>query len=308
LNISSDVSDFAGNHILRASFRFGLPEKAERKDIVFNELLFNPFPDEQDYIELFNCSDKVIDASQLNLASINTESGDTSETTMLFDERRCIIPGAFFTVTADRQKVIDRYHTSDPDNIYNISSLPPMPDNRGHLLLLSRNNNLIDEVSYSDKMHFPLLVSNEGVALEKIRPELESNESESWHSASESSGWGTPGRTNSVFSGDPEGSDQITFSSARISPDNDGTEDALVIDINSGGLGNIVSITIFDETGRYVRKLSENIFAENKVSVVWDGTADDSSLVPTGVYIVLIELYNDKGKTKSWKRVCTVVR
>ena len=183
-----------------------------------------------------------------------------------------------------------------------------MPDDRGHLLLLNRNLELIDEVSYSDEMHYPLLVSKEGVSLEKIRPEMESGESTSWHSASENSGWGTPGKENSVFTGGLEGNDRIIFSSARISPDNNGTEDALVIDINAEGLGNIISVTIFDETGGYVRRLSENFFAGNKASVVWDATADDGSLVSTGVYIVLIELYNEKGKTKSWKKVCTVVR
>lgn len=308
LNVSPDVTDFAGNPVSRASFRFGMPEKAGRGDIVFNELLFNPFPDEPDYVELFNCSDKTVDASQLYFASVNTESGDTSEIMPLSDEHRCIIPGEFFTVTADRERVIGRYRSSDPENIFSSSSLPSMPDDRGHLLLLNRNLELIDEVSYSDEMHYPLLVSKEGVSLEKIRPEMESGESTSWHSASENSGWGTPGKENSVFTGGLEGNDRIIFSSARISPDNNGTEDALVIDINAEGLGNIISVTIFDETGGYVRRLSENFFAGNKASVVWDATADDGSLVSTGVYIVLIELYNEKGKTKSWKKVCTVVR
>jgi hypothetical protein len=308
LNVSPDVTDFAGNPESRTSFRFGLPEKAGRGDIVFNELLFNPFPDEPDFVELYNCSDKTIDASQLYFASINIESGDSSEIFPLSYEHRCIIPDGFFAVTADREQVIERYNSCDPENIFNISSLPSLPDDRGHLLLLNRNLDLIDEVSYSDEMHYPLLVSKEGVSLEKIRPEMESGESTSWYSASESSGWGTPGKENSVFAGGQEWNDRIIFSSARISPDNDGTEDVLVIDINAEGLGNVVSVTIFDETGGYVRRLSENIFAGSKTSIAWDGTTDDGSLVSTGVYIVLIQLYNEKGKTRSWKKVCTVIR
>jgi hypothetical protein len=308
LAISSDVTDFAGNHASRSSFGFGIPEKAARRDIVFNELLFNPFPGEPDYIELFNCSDKVIDASQLYLASINSESGDTSEIIPLSDEHRCIIPGIFFTITTDKAKVIERYSSSDPENIFNISSLPSMPDDKGHLLLLNRNLDMIDEVIYSDKMQYSLLAESEGVSLEKIRPEMESNESTNWYSASETSGWGTPGKENSVFSREKEDNDRIVFSSPRISPDNDGIEDALVIDVDASGLGNVISLTIFDETGGFIRRLRENFFAQSKTSVVWDGTANDGSLVETGVYIVLIELYNDKGKTKSWKKVCTVMR
>jgi hypothetical protein len=308
LNIPDDVTDFAGNSITRYTFKFGLPETVKKGDIVFNELLFNPYTDDPDYVELYNCSDKILDASKLYLASIDSETGDTSEIKQVAADGRCIIPGAFYTVTTDREKVINRYISSDPENIFNTAGLPSMPDDKGHLLLLNRELDLIDEVIYSDDMHFSLLAEDEGVSLEKIRPEIPSNESSGWHSASESSGWGTPGTQNSVFSPGSETGGRITFSSGKISPDNDGYEDILVIDFNLDGIGNVVSVTIFDETGGYVRKISENLFAGSKASVIWDGTAADGSLVRRGIYIIFIELYNDKGKTKSWKKVCTVIR
>ena len=46
--INGNLTDFAGNEINRGVFRFGIPERADRRDIVFNELLFNPFPDDPD--------------------------------------------------------------------------------------------------------------------------------------------------------------------------------------------------------------------------------------------------------------------
>jgi hypothetical protein len=45
-----------------------------------------------------------------------------------------------------------------------------------------------------------------------------------------------------------------------------------------------------------------------EASVIWDGTADDGSPVDTGIYIVLITLYDENGKTAKWKKVCTVIR
>jgi hypothetical protein len=183
-----------------------------------------------------------------------------------------------------------------------------MPDARGHLLLINRELEIIDEVIYSDDMHNPLLSGNEGISLEKIRPQIESSNSLNWHSASESSGWGTPGRENSVYCEAPGTESQIILSSGRISPDNDGYEDLLVIDINSEGIGNVVTVSVFDETGGYIRRITENLFAGNQASVVWDGTSADGNIVSTGIYIILIELFNDRGKTKSWKKVCTVIR
>jgi len=186
--------------------------------------------------------------------------------------------------------------------------MPSMPDDRGHLLILNRELEVIDEVIYSEEMHYPLLAGSEGISLEKIRPEAGSAVSMNWHSASESSGWGTPGRQNSVFSRLPEADDKIMFSSGRISPNNDGYEDVLVIDMNLEGPGNVVTVSVFDETGGFVRRIAENMLAGNHAAVVWDGTYKNGSLVDTGIYIILIELYNDRGKTKAWKKVCTVVR
>lgn len=308
LNISGNVTDFAGNPILRNTFNFGMPERVQVGDIVFNELLFNPFRDDPDYIELYNCSEKVIDVSRLYLSSIDPLTGNRSETKQIKSENRCFIPGSFYVATTDPDKVISRYFSSDQESIFSTAALPSMPDDRGHLVLLNRELDLVDEVSYSNNMHFPLLADQEGISLEKIRPELSSDEKSNWHSASETSGWGTPGKENSVFSPIYVADDQIIFSSGRISPDNDGYEDVLVIDMNLAGFGNVVSVTVFDESGNYIRKLAENLFAETNASITWDGTAADGSLVNRGIYILLIELYNDKGKIKTWKRICTVIR
>jgi len=161
---------------------------------------------------------------------------------------------------------------------------------------------------YTDKMHYSLLSSQEGVSLEKIRPGDKSGEKTNWHSASESSGWGTPGAPNSMFVEVPVTSDKITFSSTKITPDNDGNEDILIISMNFTGTGNVISVAVFDETGSFVRKIATNLFAGAEVSLNWDGTSDDGTLVNTGIYIVLISVFDDTGKTEKWKKVCTVIR
>jgi hypothetical protein len=308
LVIPDDVTDFAGNQISTCRFSFGLTEPASRGDVMFNELLFNPPPGEPDFIELINLSGKIIDASALFLVSINAETGDTSVVLPVSEENRCIVPGSLYATTTDRDAVTGRYFCSSPDNIFNVSSLPSMSDDRGHLVLLNREMDVIDEVIYNDEMHYSLLSGREGISLEKIRPELPSCNGSSWHSASEASGWATPGLENSVFIPGPSSADRIQLSSGRISPDNDGYEDILVIDMDLEGSGNIVSITVFDETGNRIRKLADTFYAGSRASVTWDATAHDGSLVQSGIYIILIELYNDKGRVKSWKKVCTVLR
>lgn len=307
LHLSHHMLDFGGNPPEVDMMAFGIPEKSLSGEIVFNELLFYPFPDEPDYIELYNGSDKIIDLSGLLLASIN-ETGDTSSVIIPAEGHRCFMPWSYYTVTTDRNKVIDRYFSSFEDAIFSIRSLPSMPADRGHLILLNRELDLIDEVIYSDEMHYSLLADKRGISLEKVRPLSASMKSMNWHSASESSGWGTPGEENSIFSRYSVADDRIILSSERITPDNDGFEDLLLMDLNLEGTANIVTVTIFDETGTYVKRVAEKLFAGSQATIIWDGTAEDGYPVRTGIYILLIELYNDQGKTKSWKKVCTVIR
>jgi hypothetical protein len=166
----------------------------------------------------------------------------------------------------------------------------------------------IDEVIYNEKMHYSLLSGVEGVALEKTGPLNKSEEAINWHSASESAGWGTPGAPNSIFVKFPVTSDKVFFSSSKMTPDNDGYEDFLVIQLRLTGDGNIVSVIVFDEAGNSVKKIATNMLAGPEAMIIWDGTTDDGSPAKTGIYIVLITLYDETGKTDRWKKVCTVIR
>jgi hypothetical protein len=182
-----------------------------------------------------------------------------------------------------------------------------MPDNAGHLILYNMELDKIDEVFYNEKMHNSLLSGYEGISLEKTGIRNRSEEAINWHSASESSGWGTPGAPNSVFIELPPGSDIVSFSSSKITPDNDGYEDLLTISLSLTGNGNVVSAMIFDETGNYVAKLAENMLAGPGATLVWDGTAADGSPVNSGIYIVFITLFDESGKTGRWKKACAVL-
>jgi hypothetical protein len=308
LTVSDDIKDFAGNSIEKGSFNFGIPEFPVRRDIVFNELLFNPLPADPDYIEFYNISEKVIDASRLFLVAVTDETRDTSAIFQLSEEKKCILPGSYYTVTTNKNRILNRYFSSDQDYIFEITSLPSMPDDKGHLILLNRELDIIDEVFYDDKMHYSVLENKEGVALEKIRQQSMSSQRSSWHSASESSGWGTPGVQNSLYIREQTVDDRIALSSTKITPDNDGYEDMLVIDMNSKVTGKIISITVFDETGTLVRRLADKVLAGSETSIIWDGNTDDGKLVNTGIYIVFIEMFDTSGKVEKWKKVCTVIK
>ena len=302
------ITDFAGNRPSQSKYSFGLAEPAGQGDIRFNELLFNPYPGDPDYIEFCNVSDKVIDISRLELVSVSDASGDTSQIYIASDDQRCFLPGAFYVLTTDPEKVAERYFSACQENIFEVSSMPSMPDDKGHLILFSRELEKIDEVVYDDDMQSSLLSDNTGVALEKLNPDLSSQARANWHSATGASGWGTPGAPNSVVIENQDPVQEVILSSSRISPDDDGVEDLLMITFNLKGSGNIVSVRIFDEAGSYVRTVTANMPVGQGNTLIWDGKADDGSMVGTGIYIIFIESYSENGSTGRWKKVCTVLR
>lgn len=308
LQITEGISDFAGNIMQNSEYDFGLCTPAEFGNVLFNEVLFNPLPGDPDYLEIFNCSDKTIDVSRLQVVSTDDATGHMSGIVTLSDERKCLLPGEYFAITTDRKRITERYFSADPVHLFETGSLPSMPDDNGHLVLYNRELDKIDEFSYNDNMHFSLLSNHEGVALEKTDPRNNSGDPENWHSATESSGWGTPGAVNSVFEELPSTTNKVVLSSSKISPDSDGNEDFLTIKFNLTGNGNVVSLMVFDEVGNFVRKIASNLLVGQGTSLIWDGTADDGTLVNTGIYIILINLYNDTGKTERLKKVCTVIR
>jgi hypothetical protein len=307
LEIPSGIKDFAGNSPMIKSSGFGIPEKPVKGEIVFNEILFNPRAGDADYIELYNASNEIIDAYELSLSSVS-ESGVNSEPVHVSAINRCILPGTFYVITTKKESVLNRYLNSVPDNIFQVSALPSMPDNNGHLILFNRQLDIIDEVAYNEKMHYSLLSGYEGIALEKIRPSASSKEPGNWYSASETYLWGTPGAPNSIASIQPISDKKIVFSSTKITPDNDGYEDLLIIDLNLNGNSNVISATVFDESGGFVRKIAENLLSGQHTTIIWNGSTNDGSIVNSGIYIILISVFDDTGRGEKWKKVCAVIR
>jgi hypothetical protein len=308
LSVGDEVTDFEGNRMDRNEFSFGIPEPVREHDILFNELLFNPFPDEPDYIELINCSDRIINISDLFLLSVDDIKRDTSSLSVITSENHCLIPCNYIVITSDKDALEKRFYIPDKLSVLEVSSLPSMPDDEGHLILYNRYLDKIDEVYYDEEMHYSLLDDNEGISLEKISTNSNSSDRSQWHSASELSGWGTPGAPNSVLYEFNESGDNLAMSSSSITPDNDGNEDFLVIDFKMKGPGSIISVDIFDESGRFIKRLTNNLFSAQEASIVWNGTGVDEELLNTGIYILLITAFNEKGESEKWKRVCTVIR
>ncbi|RYY48675.1 MAG: hypothetical protein EOO06_09555 [Chitinophagaceae bacterium] len=90
---ATGISDCSGNLIAAGSntARVGLPANLDKYDIVVNEILFNPKPNSNDYVEIYNRSNKILNLKNAYLANRNT-SGAISSITQLSAEDYLFFP------------------------------------------------------------------------------------------------------------------------------------------------------------------------------------------------------------------------
>jgi len=302
LVIPSEVTDFAGNRPCMTDLKTGLPSDPSAGEILFNEIMFDPADGYTDYIELYNNSDLVFDLSQLFLAN----SSNAPVITVSSIPRQ-ILPHEYVALTTDRKLVMDYYRCAVKYSLLEVASLPSMPDDKGSLVLYDRGLNIIDRFDYSSSMHLLFLSGTEGIALEKVSPGLPSGIPGNWHSASEACGWGTPGTENSTLLDPADEIRGMTLSSSRISPDCDGFEDVVSVDVFPGGNENVITVTVFSDRGYIVKRLAERFAAGEGSRFVWDGTSDSGARLPAGLYMIIAETFNTEGNASRWKEICALV-
>ncbi|HTE27948.1 hypothetical protein, partial [Flavitalea sp.] len=298
----------AGNMI--GSFnkvKCGMPSSPEQNDIILNELLFNPAPGGYDYIELYNRSKKVIDLKEIMVAS-KSSVGTFINMTPVNVSPRLIFPNEYLLLTENVNWLQQNYFVKDGAAILMISDLPSLPDDKGYMAVINGVGNLIDEISYSDKWHFALLNNKEAVALERIDFSVPANEKTNWTSAASGAGFGTPGYQNSQFRADLQAQGSLVIESKIFSPDNDGYLDLAAFRYEMEEPGYMGSITIYDAAGRPVRFLVKSALLGMKGVYNWDGLDENLKKLPVGIYIVLMEVFNLKGRVKKIRNSITLAR
>jgi hypothetical protein len=290
---------------------FGLPAAVEPFGVVFNEILVDPIGDGEEYIELYNCSGMVINSDSLILGSIHEDPLSLPDTVYyaLPGHCRSVLPGGYLLLTPDADKVSQQYYCPDPGNIAPMVPFPLLDNTGGKLILAGKNGKTIDVLTYnSEEMHFPLLSTNKGVALERIRPCMPGDRPDNWNSASQNAGFGTPGYANSQFLGDlPPGSAEMECFPDVFSPDGDGKDDVLTISCRFDHSGISGQILIFDRFGRKVCLLADNQLMGTENVFTWDGIRDDGILASPGPYIVFGEWIDMKTRNYRVKKVITLL-
>jgi len=293
---SEYITDCAGNHCSSDSIQVAIPQAVEKKDLLINELLFDPDPGLYDYAELCNVSEKVLDIQGMAFAKYDTLTAIAYEMKAARDKPLLLFPGQYLLVCSDTAGLTLRYPGAPKPKCMITSELPAMAAAEGTLALIRfSDREIIDAVFYSSSMHYPLLYTTQGVALERI--EGISNTLK-WHSAGELCHFGTPGYRNSQYVS-PEASDALlSVFPKTIIPDNNGVDDITVITLINTLEYEAADLMIYDKNGYKIKVLHNNLLLSACNREVWDGRDAGGNIVTCGIYVLIADLRDCKGNKK----------
>ncbi len=308
-NVSSIVEyDLAGNQLEESTSKVAIMEVAEEGDVLINEIMFTGSPYANDFVEIYNYSNKPIDLRSLYFCVI--EDNGITKHEKISESTRIMLPGEYFVICKDSTVLLDNYdyveeHYAVTTSGFGTASTGNL-DNSSATLAISNGNGklIIDKAYYSKDMHSASLVSTDNVSLERVHFAVSAMESTNWQSASESAGYATPTKENSQARNDNQttSSDEVTIVNSIVTPTNN-----LAVQTNFTDEGSwTCTMRIYNAIGQVVATPYNNILLSPQTELTWNGTTDEGSNLAPGNYAIYISVWNDRGKTKNFKKSCTI--
>ncbi len=306
--IINNVSNCVGHPIENGTrVQFGIPNEIAESEILINEILFDPITPGVDYVELYNNTDKTFDLSALMLGVVRESFPNPADTTLkeISAESRLFLPRSYVLLSTNSE-IVGQQYGCPTDNYVQMASFPSYANAGGTAILMSKGGTAIDQMFFSEKMHYPLLKVTKGVALERVSFDQPSMKADNWHSAAEKVKFGTPGQPNSMMQNAEPSHDEITISPDVFSPDGDGSDDACFVNYRFDESGYTMNVFIFNVGGQLVRHLAKGELVGQEGSIIWNGLDNNGNRVPVGVYVVMTEIFGFDGKVKQFKNAAVV--
>jgi hypothetical protein len=305
VSITGKIKDCVGNEITTyKTSPLALPQALAKGDLVVNEIMPYALDFANDWVELYNTSDKAIDLNLLRIASYDRKNKLVESSKEISPNGFIVYPNDYVVLTTKAKGVTKFYTTPAFEKICAMPSLPVYSSDT-NIVLIMRGDERLDSVLVTAKNHFPLLNSTKGVSLERVSATRPSTDATNWQSAAEAIGYGTPTYKNSQNSEGATTTD-LTITPEVFSPDEDGYNDIITFNYKYDAPGYVLNAYVYAIEGQLIKRLKSNELLAIEGAFSWNGIMDNGSKAPVGSYVVYFEAYNVTGTIKKQKRTITV--
>ena len=276
------------------------------RNLIINEILFNPQVGGEDFVEIYNKSGYAIPLSGIVLAAWDA-SNNRIKSVCRISDTAVLGPHDYCVVTRDTI-LSRRYTVLSPEKVIcPLNVMPPFNNGEGTVVIALKDSTIIDRFDYTEKMHNTFLNNVKGVSLERRSFDLATQNESNWHSASKSAGYATPTYKNSQSYNFLYNEGDITIDPTVFSPDADGYNDVMNLSYSFENCDYTANVFIYDAQGRLVRRLERNAILGCNGVFSWDGTNEAKARCQIGNYVVYMEVFDAKGNKQSFKKVVTLM-
>jgi hypothetical protein len=265
-----------------------------RETVKINEIKFLAFENEPEWIELVNSGEERLSLRDWGLA-------DQKDTTWI-DSLIFINPGQYKVFAADSG--LSSFYDLEDSLVCVLKSFPTLNNTEDVIYLINPAGGWVEQTPYTEDW----LEGEDwrNPSLERIHFDLSAKLERNWGPSTDPAG-ATPAKVNSIYAPVSYNSLKITISPNPFSPDGDGSEDHTIITIQSPAEKARARIEIFDIMGRKIRTIKDNSFSGASLAVAWNGREDSGKIVRMGIYIIYVQVLDDRsGLLEEYKETVVV--
>ena len=252
-------------------------------DILINEIMYDPFSGEPEWVEIIN----------------QTETEITLDNWKISDKGDWEFPDSTFTfvLAAGNFAVISGETMDDYLVQYDFPSLNNSGDD---VYLFDPTGKTIDHVKFENSWG-----DSNGFSLERISYFMDSNNSQNWGTCIDPSG-STPYLENSIFVTALHQQGTISISPNPFSPDGDGFEDETIVLYQLPYSNAYLRMIVYDPTGREIATLTDGSVFTNEGTIRWDGETNQNYTCRMGQFLLCVEA-TDRQTGKAWKSIERII-
>jgi len=269
---------------LIAAKPFNLTEKPKEAIATINEILFDPYGQGVDFVELKTQTSPTY-LPPFSLIELHSNKADT-----LLIEPLLVLDN-YLAITTNKKVVTEQFFHHNQENIVEQKLMNLV--NEGGILILQKEGKTIDSLAYNTSFHSPYLSSTDGVALERnyIKKPY-------WHSAPSTNGFGSPGLANAT-EGIRQDNTNVYLETNILDLTNAKTFNAIVTSL----AGSKIDFSVFTLNGRSMGEwwsiINTNSSFVDILPMLKKLNLEKES------YVVLVQVSNESG-VKSYKLVFSV--
>lgn len=276
---------------IQAEHDFLIPETLKTGDVIINEYLING-KESIDFIEFINVSNKPILSNQILLTQLKEgqiEKSWKSENSLV------IQPNELWVWCPSLTLLTKNYLVKNPEKIHEVKIALTEDIELG---LYSSKGVFLDQLNTNVVEPKNWLNTPEDASWERLSPQMESNNSESWAPATELSDWATPTAENTQGRLDHQNKEYEVANRIIRTTSNNPKEQQVEVVFHPNDSKTYINAIVFNRNGQKVKDLVSNRLLASEDRIFWNGKDENNRLLATNIYVLYLEIYSLNGETK----------